>query len=139
MALSIFDDKSKKPSDKDLSDALEDRILLWNNIRDFVLKEFPDADDERHYSGKNYGWSCRLKDKKRVIIYLTPYDGYFKASLVFGEKATLDAIDSDLSKDIKEIINSAKVYAEERGFRIDITNEDIIEDIKKLIKIKLKN
>ena len=139
MALSIFDDKSKFPDDKDLTDVLSENHILWNNIKDFVFQNYPDAKEEWNYSGKNYGWGFRLKDKKRVIVYLTPCAGFFKFAMVYGEKATNDALTGNISKEIKDIIDSAKVYAEGRGFRIDVKNDKFIEDIKKLIIIKLAN
>ena len=57
----------------------------------------------------------------------------------FFKNATTEALNSTISKEIKSIIENAKVYGEGRGFRIDITNKDILEDIKKLIMIKLNH
>ena len=139
MALSIFDDKSLIPGKNDLSRVLADKYVLWNNIKSFVYEKFPAIAEEWNYSGKNYGWGFRLRDKKRVIVYLIPCSGFFKIGLVYGEKATREALNSTVSKEIKSIIENAKVYGEGRGFRIDITNYEILEDIKNLITIKLKN
>lgn len=139
MALSIFDDKSKKPDDRDLAEVLGETFILWKELRDFVLQQYPGAVEEWNYSGKNYGWNFRLKDKKRAILYLTPGDGCFKASLVFGEKATKEALASGITEETKAIIASARVYAEGRGIRVDVTGPEIVADIKKLIHIKLAN
>ena len=139
MAVSVFDDKSKKPSDRDLAGALGETYALWMELRDFVLEQYPGAAEEWNHSGKNYGWGFRLKDKKRAILYLTPGDGCFKASLVFGEKATKEALAGDISEGIKKIIESARVYAEGRGVRIDVTGPEIVADIKKLIATKIAN
>ena len=139
MALSIFDDKSMIPGNDDLSRVLGDKYELWTDIKEFVCKKFPDVSEEWNYSGKNYGWGFRLKDKKRVIVYMIPCSGFFKAGLVYGENATREALNSTISKEIKTIIENAKVYGEGRGFRIDVANNDILVNIKKLITIKLKN
>lgn len=139
MALSLFTDKSKKPSGKDLARALGETHAFWEELKDFVLLQYPGAVEEWNHSGKNWGWGFRLKDKKRAILYLTPGDGRFKAALVFGEKATKEALASGITEETKAIIASAKVYAEGRGFRIDVTDPEIIPDIKKLILIKLAN
>ena len=139
MALSIFEDKLKIPNNQELQKVLAEKYQLWNEIESFVLQEYPSTIREWNYSGKNYGWGYRLKDKKRAIIYLTPSDGFFRIAIVFGEKATKEAILSSISQEIKDIISSAKVYAEGRGFIVDITNKELIEDIKTLIKIKLSN
>jgi hypothetical protein len=137
MDKSIFTEKSKKPTEKDLSTELKEFYKPWSDLKKYVYKKYPDAAEEWNYS--SFGWSYRIRDKKRVIIYLLPLSKYFKASFVFGEKATKEALVSNISEIIKDIIKSAKVYAEGRGFRIDVKDKKLIPDIKKLIDIKIMN
>lgn len=138
MALSIFDNKEIIPDANQLKYVLGKTYEIWDEIKTFVLNQYPKAIEEWNYSGKNYGWGFRLKDKKRAIIYLTPCNNFFLFSFVYGEKATKAALNSNISKEIKQIIESAKVYAEGRGVRLEIHNNDSISDIKELIKIKLE-
>ncbi|HET6765762.1 MAG TPA: DUF3788 family protein, partial [Chitinophagaceae bacterium] len=77
--------------------------------------------------------------KKRALIYLLPRDGFFKAAFVFGPKATDIILKSTISENIKEEIKAAKVYAEGRGIRIEVRNKKILNDLKKLIMIKIGN
>ncbi len=88
---------------------------------------------------QKYGWSFRIKDKKRAIIYFLPREKYFKVAFVFGQKAYDIILESDISDEIKTELSKAKKYAEGRGIRIDVRNEEIISDIQKLIEIKLTN
>ena len=136
---SIFMDKTKKPDLKDLKEVLGDNFNVWNDIRDFTLKSYPKAIEEWNYPGAKYGWSFRIKDNKRAIIYLLPYQSHFKVAFVYGQKATDQALAGNISMEIKEIIKSAPVYAEGRGFRIEITGKEILKDIQELIAIKLAN
>jgi hypothetical protein len=137
MSESIFMDKTKMPDQKELEVALGNNCSLWNEIREFTVTQYPNATEEWNYSGAKYGWSFRIKDKKRAIVYLLPRQNYFKVALVYGQKATDQAVRSNISIKIKEIIKSAPVYAEGRGFRIDVTSKEMINDIKVLIAIKL--
>lgn len=138
MDTSIFTDKTEIPDDFLLSAALGDLFGVWMNIREYVFDVYPKATEEWNLPGQKYGWSYRIKDKKRAIIYLLPRDKFFLVAFVFGEKATKEALSGKISSEIKTTIESARVYAEGRGFRIEVKNKDIIEDIKKLIDIKLK-
>ena len=104
-----------------------------------VLSKYPGGTEEWNYPGKKYGWSFRIKDKRRAIIYLLPREEYFKVAFVFGEKAVNEIMKTGISKDIKEELDKAKKYAEGRGIRIDIKDNSGISDIGKLIDIKLKN
>lgn len=137
MGKSIFEDKSKVPTYDDLKIALGNTCVLWFELIQFVKNKYPLAIEEWSFSGEKYGWSFRLKDKKRVLIYILPRAKFFKVAFVFGQKATDIILKSSISAAIKVELESAKVYAEGRGIRIGVTNESVFSDIKKLIEIKL--
>lgn len=139
MDTSIFTNKAEIPDDFMLSGALGNLFKVWMNLRQYVFDVYPKATEEWNFPGQKYGWSFRIKDKKRAIIYLLPRDKYFLVTFVFGVKASSEALASGISDDVKTTIESAKVYAEGRGFRIEVKNEAIVEDIKKLIHIKVSN
>jgi hypothetical protein len=103
-----------------------------------VLALYPEAVEEWSYT-KSGGWNFRMKDKKRAIIYLIPKDRYFSAALVFGRKAADEVMASPVTAEIKTELESAKVYAEGRGIRIEVKDEKMTGDIKILIDIKLRN
>ena len=137
MDTSIFIDKARIPDDFMLREALGALYSAWMEIRDYVFRVYPKATEEWNFPGQKYGWSFRIKDKKRAIIYLLPRDKYFLVAFVFGAKATEEALTSGINNDIKITIESARVYAEGRGFRIEVRNKENIDDIKKLVGFKL--
>ena len=137
MDQSVFLDKKKIPSGDDLKISLGKTYELWQRTTEFVARKYSGAIEEWNYPGEKYGWSFRMKDKKRAIIYLLPRNGFFKVALVFGQKATDSILVSRISEEIKEELKSAKVYAEGRGIRIDVKNKAVLKDIFELITIKL--
>jgi hypothetical protein len=139
MDISIFVDKKMIPTNENLKESLNGTYDLWKDLTGYVHLKYPSAVDEWKYSGDKYGWSFRIKDTKRVIVYLLPRDKFFKTAFVFGQKATDAVMNSRISENIKSELESAKVYAEGRGIRIDVENEKIINNIKKLIDIKIEH
>ena len=139
MDISIFTDKKLMPNDSDLIDKLGETYPIWKLIVDYTHIKYPMAFDEWNYSGDKYGWSYRIKDKKRAIIYLLPRDRFFKVAFVFGQKATDRIMQSQISQPIKTELDSARIYAEGRGIRIDIRNDSLVNDLKNLIDIKIAN
>ena len=139
MDISIFDDKKNIPNDNNLIISLGNTYSIWNKIVEYVHTKYPNAFDEWNYSGDKYGWSFRIKDKKRAIIYLLPRANFFKVSFVFGQKATNIIMNSEISDAIKTELNAAKVYAEGIGIRIEIKDDDLLKDIFLLIDVKLDN
>lgn len=139
METSVFTSKTSLPTVEDLKLALSDKFDLWMNIRDFVFEKYPKALEEWNFPGQKYGWSFRIKDKKRAIVYLLPRDGYFKAALVFGGKACEQVYASNVNEAIKSELAAARQYAEGRGISIVVNFASDLEDIKRLIEIKLAN
>lgn len=137
MDISVFTGKEIIPTDKDLQPVLGDLYPLWMTIRDFVFEKYPTAIEEWNYPGKKYGWSFRIKDKRRAIIYLLPRDGYFKVAFVFGQKATDHIMESDINSNIKKELQEARVYAEGRGISIDVRDEGILGDVRRLVDAKI--
>lgn len=139
MDTSVFMDLTKTPQTNELKIALRRTYLLWEIIRDFVFEKYPAAIEEWHVAVKKYGWGFRIKDKKRAIIYLSPRDGFFLVAMVFGQKATDQILDSDISSKTKEELMNSKVYMEGRVIRLEIRDNTFSTDIKKLVEIKIAN
>lgn len=136
---SVFTDKAKKPSEKDVAEKLGSTYPLWKRLHAFVIERYPGGTEEWNYPGPKYGWSFRIKDKKRVLIYFLPREKYFKVALVFGDKATEAVLHGNVSAAIKDELKQAKKYAEGRGIRIDVKKASVLPDIEQLIEIKLKH
>lgn len=137
MESSIFADKAKAPAADDLKKALGSLHSSWAGLVEFIKQQHPAAFEEWNYS--KLGWNCRIKDKKRVIVYLMPGSKQFRASFVLGEKATQKAVAADIQDEVKKIIETSPVYAEGRGIRILVSNKKTMADIEQLVQIKLSS
>ena len=136
---SIFMDKGTQPTNQDLIDNLGSTFSLWSDLKSYLNDSLINPSEEWNFPGKKYGWSFRMKSKKRNIIYFLPRDGFFKVAFVFGPKATGKVVESSVNEKIKTDLHAARVYSEGRGIRIDVKNSQILNDIKTLIKIKVAN
>lgn len=136
---SPFTDKNSEPGLTDLKPVLKNTAKLWQHLEKYTMAAYPAAIGTWNYPGEKYGWSYRLSDKKRVLIYLLPRNGYFKTGFVFGDKAYKQIMETGISLQIKDELSSAKIYGEGRGIRIDVHNSKCIKDLEKLIDIKITN
>jgi hypothetical protein len=139
MALSAFSEKAKKPRDADVMKILGRSGTHWKSIVESVAADFKPLDQTWGYAGADWGWSLRLKQKKRTILYLTPCHKYFVAGLVLGGKAVQAARRSDLPKMVLENIAKSKKYAEGTGVRIEVRNKSDREAVLALASIKMAN
>jgi hypothetical protein len=140
MAMSIFDDKSKQPTEQMLTMVIGKQYQLWTDITEYTIEKYPKAFKEwKYYKAKGYGWSFRLEDKKRNIIYMSPRDGYFIAAFVFSNKGVQAVQDNKLSQSIKDELRNSKKYPEGRAIRLEVRNKADVSNIKTLVDIKLAN
>ncbi|MDH4195925.1 MAG: DUF3788 domain-containing protein [Candidatus Aminicenantes bacterium] len=139
MAFTGFFEKSKSPTDKDLAEALGPAIGLWHELRRLIAQQFVPLTEEWVFGGKNYGWSLRLKQKKRAVLYMKPLPGYFLASFAFGEKAVQAAHQGDLPASVLKTIDDAPKYPEGRAVRMEVKSARDVRAVLKLAAIKMAN
>jgi len=97
------------------------------------------AEQEWNSFSVKYGWSLRLKMKKRTIVHLSPCSGCFRAAFILGDKAVAAARQSDLSREVLKLLDSATRYAEGTGIRLLVKQKKDLAAIRKLAAIKLAN
>lgn len=137
MALSAFDDKSKEPGADDLKRMLGRAGPHWDNLRSHIAAEYAPLDETWHFPGPKWGWSLRLRRKKRTILHMTPCKGHFLVGLALAEKAVKAAHDSRLPASVLAVIDAAEKYPEGRGVRIEIRSKRDREAAKQLAAIKM--
>ncbi len=139
MAFSAFDDKAREPTDADVAKVLADVSPLWVTLKDLVASEFVPLAEDWIFSGKKWGWSLRLKHKKRAVLYMTPSTGFFYVGFALGEKAAATAQNSDLPQSVLEIIDSSQKYAEGRAVRLEVRSAPDLENVISVATIKMEN
>lgn len=138
MALSVFDDKARQPTEADLARALKGSFVFWNELKDRIASRFTPLTFEWGFTSRTTGWGLRLRHKERIILYMTPCEGHFLASFALGEKAVQSAHEAKLPSSLLKIIDSAKKYAEGRGVRLKVITAGDIRHIEKLAILKCR-
>ena len=139
MAASVFEDKDNRPDNKMLAKALGKSNRLCQEIKKHLKAEYGDLIEEWKFYGQKSGWILKTLRKKRNLFFFIPLEGSFQISFVFGDKAVAAVEKSDLPQELITELKNARKYAEGRGLRIDVKSSADIENIKKLVEIKVNN
>ena len=139
MTLSAFDDKASPPTDQALEAVLGRSGKLWTRLKLDLQEAHGPLTEEWNYSGAAFGWSFRLKKKKRTIVYMTPGRKHFLASFALGEKACRAAHAAELPPPVLSLIDEAPKFAEGRGVRIAVRNKSDLDSVESLVAIKVAN
>jgi hypothetical protein len=129
-----FEDKTIPPDDRSLAEGLGASKAFWDEIVRHISETYPPVTEAW---GFYKAWSLRLKRKDRTIVYLLPGAGGFRCAFVFGGKATEAARRARLPKAVLREIDEAPVYAEGRGFRLEVKTAKDVETMKTLAAIKM--
>ena len=139
MAFSALDDKARKPTDADVAEVLGDASHLWTDLKGLLASQFDPLAEDWTFSGKKWGWSLRLKHKKRAVLYMTPSMGFFYVGFALGEKAVAAAHASDLPQSLLEIIDGSQKYAEGRAVRLEVRSAADLDSVTNVAVIKMAN
>jgi hypothetical protein len=134
-----FNDKQQQPTDDMLAEALGETKVLLDELIDFIETEFGECRPEWKYYGNKYGWSLKLFNKKRNVLFVGPEEGYFNTAFAFGEKTYEAIMESKLPAFIKDELRNAPVYVEGRPLRMEIKSPLHMDDLKQLVVFKLRH
>jgi hypothetical protein len=137
MASSCFTDKTRAPSEAEVAKRLGAMATVWRKIRAEVAKQAPGITEEWGYTSASTGWGLRLKSGKRVILYLTPGEGKFFASMALGEKAANSESAQRMPAALRRLIDAAPRYAEGRGVRLQVTKASDAGAVARLVALKV--
>ncbi len=96
------------------------------------------GEHEWNTSSPKLGWSLRVKSGDRVIVYLAPLEGRFRASFALGEKAVKAALTMGLPTPVVDSILTARKYAEGTAARVEVQQPEDVQVVKKLVRAKLQ-
>ena len=106
------------------------------SIREFLKNQVGEIQPEWKFYSPKFGWTLKLLHKKRNFCFISPREGYFNLSFVFGDKAVTEIQKNSLPKEIIDEVVNARKFAEGRGLRLQIRSSDQLDIIQQLLEIK---
>lgn len=133
-----FVGRSETPTLEELDSVLGPTAAVWHELVEW-METHGAPEEEWKSSGAKYGWSLRLKQKKRNIIYLSPCKGCMRIAFILGDRAVAAARQAHLPKRVLDALEEAPRYPEGTGLRLMVRNERDLPAIEKLAQIKMAN
>ena len=135
MSPNAFIGSKLPPADDQLTEKLGAARALWDEL--IAALALPGS-EWNSYSPKA-GWSLKLKQGKRTIVYLSPCEGCFRVAFILGAKAVAAAHEQKLPKALLKRIDESPRYPEGTGVRFEVTSAKHLADIRKLAALKRAN
>jgi len=110
---------------------------VWNELITRMESGYGPLSAGWSFAGAKYGWSYRLRRKKRTILYLIPQRVSFLVGVVLGDRALSLLRRDDLSAAMSKVIDEAPRYAEGTGFRLPVESASDCADVEIVVEAKM--
>jgi hypothetical protein len=134
----VLGDKSVYPSEEILFSIFGDKKVVWQKIMSYVKDNYKDITEEWRYYNDGKQWLFKMQQKKKTIFWISVLKDTFRITFYFGNKAKPLIEASQLPQKIKDSFRDAKLYGSIRPVTTIITGISDLENIQKLIDIKVK-
>lgn len=139
MSKPVFPEKSQQPSSADLYSVLGSAASMLQEIENYLGAGGHNPGHEWKFYSKAAGWTVAVKAKDRTVFHLLPGEDSFTVVFTLGKHAVDACVGLELPENITQLIANARVYAEGRSFRFEVSTSSDVEIAIKLISVKLAN
>lgn len=114
---------------------------LWRELCCFVEENWSSVPSVEYSrcSGAP-GWNVKYKKGSKAICTLYPNEGYYTCMISVGRKQTeeTEILLLSCTKYLQELYSNADLFNGGRWLMIDVTSPEILDDVKELIKVRMK-
>jgi len=131
------------PELEDIRDFIGKAAPLWNELQDFIEGTYH-VPSKMSYSkcSAQPGWNMKYQKGGKSLCTLYPMEDFFIALIVIGtkEEAEVDAAMTlgYFTDDLYELYQRTSFSCGGRWLMIRVTKRDVLEDVKRLISIRVK-
>jgi hypothetical protein len=140
MRQAILNDKFIRPNDEIIFSIIGDTELLWKQTFSYLFDNYKNTSANWKYSDCGKEWFCQgLNGKKSLFWIQIQKKNSFSIGFPFGDKLESIILQSTLSDNIKNEFINAKRFNTTRYIAIDVVDSKDLENVKKLIDLKINN
>ncbi len=116
-----------------------DKVNIFYDIVDEITKLY-DMEQIWNNGGKKWAYEYKFRKGGKTLCAVYFNDNTLGFMIIFGkdERIRFEEIRSELSSEVLETYDNAETFHDGKWVMFDITNNSIIEDLKKLLFIKRK-
>jgi len=134
----LLSDKEIFPTDEYIFSIIGEKKILWQSIMDHMISNYKDSSGKWNFYNDGKRWLFKMVLKKKTIFWAAILADTFRITFYFGNKAESFIEASDLPQIMKDEFRTAKRYGLIRPVSFNILNKTDVENVQKLIAIKLK-
>ena len=138
MSNTELSDPEQFPTEAIIFSIIGDSREYWEKLFGFITSEYPEFVSEWRYYKDGKSWLLKTVKKSKTIFWLGVIQNSFRITFYFGDKAESQIVDSAISQGLKDSFVNGKRFGKIRAISLHIENQNDVDDVRKLIELKLK-
>lgn len=133
----ILTDKSQFPTEGVVFSHIGESSAVWSQLFQQIHKLHPDIAEEWRYYNDGKAWLMKAVRKSKTVFWLSVFEGGFRVTFYFTDKAEKAINDSPISAVLKRNFIAGKHYGKIRGLTVVVKSKKNIKDILAIVELKL--
>lgn len=135
----ILTNEDKFPDSQILQSVLKENYAIFENIQEILTSKPYNLIYEWRYYKDGKSWLCKVLHKKKTVLWLSVFDGYFKVAFYFSAKLCEGINTLDLDTKIKADFQKSEFIGRVKPLIINVFKEDQIKHIQEIVLYKKNN
>jgi hypothetical protein len=133
----LLNDRDEPPDDQLLSRHLGSAKAVWDEYMGNTPAVVDGAEISWRYYLDGKTWLCKVARKGRTICWISVWEGAFKATFYFGEKADADIQRLDIDVSLKQAFASSTRVGKLRPLQVEVRDRTHLADLYTLMRYKV--
>jgi len=138
MSIGVFVDKKHQPSEAEIQQVMGSKLLVWQELVQFLREHYPSDEDFKFLYGKKYGWALRFRKRGQLLTSLYPTAGGFTVQINLGSDALEQTGDLQLGENVRAVIEKATLFPEGKWLFIPVQSAEDVRDIQHLLALRVE-
>jgi hypothetical protein len=135
----ILNNPDISPDQGILQEALKDRMILYTDLIGALTSAPLGLTHEWRYYRDGKAWLCKVVDRKKTILWLSVFDGYFKVAFYFSAKAGEGIGQLAIDDRLKVAFQKAAFIGKVKPLIIHVLDSTQAEDVLCIAAFRKKN
>ncbi len=134
----VLTDESVVPDEELIFSIIGEKELLWQQTMSYLYDNNNDISEAWKYYKDGKTWLFRTLKKKKTIFWIRILEDTFRIAFWFAERLEPIILQSDLPDRLKKDYENAKSFNKSRCIYIDMQDSGDLQNVRKLIDLKMK-
>lgn len=133
-----LNNQNEFPDDSILLRYLGNVKSVWDEFAALLKQDYPSITGEWRFYNDGQSWLFKVTRKQGTVCWVSIWDGFFKTTFYFGDKASDLIAASALDQTYKTQFTDGQHYGKIRGVTVEVKTLTDLEAVRELIAVKLK-